>query len=372
MIKINPNIPVMVSKKVLDRVNNLNTKYSNLSVYRLPYKNDFQSQEIFSKRYEELYSVLTDKLTPQEFNNPFLIIEYFNDIKTFESFGENSNIVTKLAIQAVKKEFNLSDDEVLFDVEIVNSLDGCQPSEDGDFEIHEPEDRPQDIESDLLRRYLVNAIVTGSGMRGMNIFNVFSDRIDKLDSNIVEIYRKASILNEFMLFGSPDEIVCKAIEDGGAGSFMRIEFENDTPKIVIRAINLVSLCHELYKSVVYITSMYSLDDDKEKAKLIMNYCDVVENEPMEFRFGPYFWSNIHSLIPIEDYDIKKNILIKIFSLELHDFLEFMRDVCHYPTTQKARLTVEYFIQDIRKEIMEYELEKDFDIDDIDLSELGFK
>ena len=75
-----------------------------------------------------------------------------------------------------------------------------------------------------------------------------------------------------------------------------------------------------------------------------------------------------------DYDIKKHILIELFKLESEDFHVFMKNVTANP--EKAQKEIKSIVRVIRHKITEYELEKQYNVDEdddlpyVDFSSLG--
>ena len=79
------------------------------------------------------------------------------------------------------------------------------------------------------------------------------------------------------------------------------------------------------------------------------------------------WGNLHGLIDVDDYDIKKLILIELFKKDADDFIEFMSLVEHRP--DYAKKEIDSIARSKRMEIMEYNFNND-DLDGISLSDLG--
>jgi hypothetical protein len=79
------------------------------------------------------------------------------------------------------------------------------------------------------------------------------------------------------------------------------------------------------------------------------------------------WGNLHGLIDVDDYDIKKLVLIELFKKDAESFIEFMSLVEHRP--DYAKKEIDSIVRSKRMEIMEYNFNND-DLDGISLSDLG--
>ena len=118
------------------------------------------------------------------------------------------------------------------------------------------------------------------------------------------------------------------------------------------------------KGIISLFSVAGLP--KENAEKVIDYTDTIIAELWDIRLFPTIWGNLHGLIDVDDYDIKKLILIELFKKDAEDFINFMSLVEHRPDYAKKE------IQDIAKEkryqIMEYNFMNDDE--GFNLSDLG--
>jgi hypothetical protein len=94
--------------------------------------------------------------------------------------------------------------------------------------------------------------------------------------------------------------------------------------------------------------------------------DFVMAELWDIRFGPTIWVEFHDCIDIDDYDVKKLIIMELFKLESKTFIDFMTNV--FNNKEKAKREVKNIVKDIRRKIVDYTFEQD--LDNIDLGDLG--
>jgi hypothetical protein len=99
--------------------------------------------------------------------------------------------------------------------------------------------------------------------------------------------------------------------------------------------------------------------------------DFVMAELYEIRFGPTIWQSFHSAIDVDDYDVKKLIMVELFKKDSEEFHEFMNDVLNKP--DEAQKEIKRIAKDIKMKIMNYEFEKESneDLPDVDFSQFGF-
>ena len=278
---------------------------------------------------------------------------------------KRSELVT-LVERIMRDEFNIGKDEVLFDLEIVD-VGGCSLPEDMDIETEVPEDFEQSTDYDVLKKRTINALSQGSALASHYIFHMYRDDFERLCPDITSVYQKALIANDLFYFILDDDSLNSQLSSGDDSSnagYCRLNFDGDVPVIEAKAISAPILLHEVTKALI---TFFSIPGIQNMDQETIDETDYVMAELWDIRFGTTLWGNFHSVIDVDDYDIKKLIITEIFKMDSETFVkDFMYNVMN--NQELAKKEVSYIAKKIRNRIMEYEFEKDSD--GIDLSDLG--
>lgn len=276
-----------------------------------------------------------------------------------------------IAERIVREEFNLGLDEVLFDIEIIDSPHVKMPPEaDKEKIFNEDQEFADDVEAEIVKRRIVNALMQGAAKKGHFMFHLASEELENLMPGIIDIYKKVILSNDLMYYLVGDPQFEQMIDDDMISSYVRVKFEGDVPVIEAKAFSFPILVHEMVKGVIELLSVPGLPKEKELALTVLEECDYVKAEPWDCRLGPVFWEAFYSLIDVDDYPIKKLIIRDLIKLPAEDFNKFMYNVLS--ASDKAKREVTNMIKAIKGQISDYEFakEEDEDLPDIDFSQFG--
>jgi hypothetical protein len=271
-----------------------------------------------------------------------------------------------LVERIMREEWNISEDEILFDLEIVD-VGGCSLPDEMDKETEVPEDFEQSANYDVLKKRTINALSQGSALASHYIFHMYRDDFERLCPNVTDIYQKALIANDLFYFILDDNSLNSQLasdDDSSNAGYCRLNFDGEIPVIEAKAISAPILLHEVTKALI---TFFSIPGIQNMDQETINETDYVMAELWDIRFGTTLWGLFHSIIDENDYDIKKLIIMEVFKIDSETFIkEFMYNVMNNQELAKKELS--YIVKKIRSRIMEYEFEKDSD--GIDLSDLG--
>jgi hypothetical protein len=157
-------------------------------------------------------------------------------------------------------------------------------------------------------------------------------------------------------------------DDSANAGYVKLNFDGPIPVIEAKAINFPILIHEMTKGCI---TLFSIPGIQNMTQEIIDETDFVMAELYEIRFGPTIWQEFHMLIDLDDYDVKKLIMVEVFKKEAEEFHEFMNDVMNKPDEAKKEL--KRIAKDIKMRIMNYEFEKELneDLPDVDFSQFDF-
>lgn len=208
----------------------------------------------------------------------------------------NKNALEKLAVNYVINLFSIPDDKLKIEAQLVNEIEGgdeISPVEPFDGDINfELEDVAEisGIEGEISKRFFINALNMGAGMRmSENVRGYLEDLYD-IDSRLPQLYKETIALNNYSIFKSTDlGITDKTRNQIG---LVEINYGPQVELITIKAQGVifpVLLC-ELIRGLMELFSAHGLPKDKERRDYILSKTDYLKAEPWDMRFGPYMWN----------------------------------------------------------------------------------
>ena len=208
----------------------------------------------------------------------------------------HKNELEKFAVNYVIDLFSVPENTVKIDARLVNKIengDKISPVEpfDGDVEFEVSDIADMDgIDGEISKRYFLNAINMGAGMRMSENVSGYVEKLFEIDGRLPQLYREALLLNNYMIFNSPYlGITDKSrnqigLVDVSYGS--REELVNISAQGIIFP---VLLC-ELIRGFMELFSAHGLPKDRQRAEYIVKKADYLKAEPWQMRFGPYMWN----------------------------------------------------------------------------------
>jgi hypothetical protein len=360
----------IINKKILNRVANKKHTMANMPYYdKSNEPTKLYEEQLIESRFKELSNSYSRSFNTDITNiDPFdvMINAAKNGYMILSKEKPKRSELVKLAEKIGREQFNLSNDEVIFDLELVNPGDCSFPGEI-DKEQKIEEDFVQSTDFDVLKKRTINALSQGSALKSHYIFHLYADEFNKLCPGITDNYQKALIANDLIYFTIDDDQFQSGLcsgDDSNNSGYCRINFDGDVPVIEAKAINTPILIHEITKAIITLLSIPGIQNMRED---IADETDFIMSELWEIRFGANIWNNFHSLISVDDYDIKKLIIMDIFKIDSETFVnEFMYNVLNNP--ELAKKEINFMVKDIRKKISNYQFLNDSSNDDINPSD----
>lgn len=253
------------------------------------------------------------------------------------------NQLIKLAEKVIRDEYNISSEELILDLEICTNRNISLPTE-MDIVKKIPKNFKQSKNNDIIKKRTINALAQGAALKSHYLFHLYRNELNNLAENITVYYQNALIANDLLYFMINDDDFIDSLSYGSNpnnAGYYYLDFDGDTPKLVVKAINFPLVIHEAIKGIITFFSIQGLQGMNQK---IIDETDYVSAELWDIRFGPTLWTTLHSLIDECDYDIKKLIFIEIFKLSSDDFVDFMYNVLNQQLDAKA------YINEVSKQI----------------------
>jgi|694.fasta_scaffold155543_2 hypothetical protein len=355
-----------------------------------------------------------DMPNPQQITQ--LMMSLFMDIKNFEDSGNNKEILEKMAVKLVEDEVIADKFKDYLDLqpELVGmggvSAENMQKKakkddkkeepkfpkfdlETGD-EIETPED--EDFDFQVAKRRFINALVQGVSKKGHYMFEFMRQRLERMQPGITNKYGAVMAINDYFYWTLPPQIAqqmaSQGMNMGGSVEWEMEENEEDdengemeqNPKLVIKAKGIMFpiVVHELIKGYYGMLQSYHLPEDPEQSEKIKSATDVLENEMWDIIVGSLLWERMLSAYPMSAFEdnakeIQSELFVEYTKLIKPEFEKLNKLLNSYNESDraKAQQIMERIANDIFRKLQQSSLsdteEGDDDLDDIDLSSLGF-
>ena len=283
----------------------------------------------------------------------------------------------QLAIDLVKQEFGIQDDDYQWDVKILD-LRNPEQQEEMTNKIQEMNQEEQedaaeeaietlnDIELEKYKRRFMNAMVQGSAQKMNQAYYLVQDRLTAIHPDLINLYGTMMAINDLTYWLMPEEQIQMVAGAGGGAGSEEIDTETDPPTIRARGINFPTLVHEITKAVMDAIASHGLPDSESEAQAVMASEDTLAKEAWDLRLGPIIWERFRSAYPEKLYaDDQRRIqayLISAFAkLPADQFLALAKEILAGSDRGKRRLEqiVDEIIETLKAEnYAEFEYNQD--------------
>ena len=326
--------------------------------------------------------------------------------KSIES--NNEGFLEQLAVDLVKKELSIPDDAFQYDVELT-SMPGqidtskmiSEPEELEDEEVQQQfgvdsDEAEDDLENfmaafekfdmEKAKRRFINSLIQGASKKGHYMFHLVEEQLNTINPELINLYGVLMSINDLLYWIMPDQMVMNAAGSGeGVQGSEEIDDTTDPPTIRAKGLFFPVLVHELIKVVYEVLGTQGLPDDPKAAEMVMGQTDTLPYEVWDLRLGPVIWRKFTEAYPEKLYDddmreIQNYLFSRFSALSTDEFFEVARLILS--GSPQGKKILERMVNDIISELKQQEYDDamsqygddddddDFNIDDIDLSDLG--
>jgi hypothetical protein len=358
-------------------------------------------QEILaSTRYKEVvskvrqYTRLGNQSTIQGSMQPLtmMMMDSHNKIVNIESRYKEQ--LQNLAVELVKKEMGLTDEDFIFDAKIV----GMGQIETQDFNREMGEDQNIDeveIEKDLFddletldlekaKRRLINSMIQGSSKKGHYMYHMVSDSIREItgSEDLVNLYGILMSVNDTLYWQLSDDTMKMMMGGGGGpsnvGGKESVDRNTQPPTIIARAVNFPILVHELIKGVMEVLAIKGRPKDEEGNETdfedVESSEDTLEKEMWDLRLGPAIWERVRNRFPEEilvdedKYRMQLILFSHIIQKPAKEFLIFMKEILS--NSERGSQLMNLLYTAIEQEINDYDYAETMDQFDQTLDDIS--
>ena len=324
----------------------------------MPIGSDAQnySEKIASKRFKEIINKVKryhgiDRINPMMMQQMFQIMSEVSQIET-----RHKDALEQLAVDIVSEEFDIPDQML----EATLSPPGSDLGFEGDDEEEDEEDygsdfdtpkapksaqRMEELEMEVDKRRVINALMQGASKKGHYIFHMVADELDSIDPRLMGLYGKLMSLADFQYWIIPDSTMggqaggvekiewrkAEAPEDEDEEEEMEkidVEEDDEIPVVVAKAWIFPLLVHELIKGTLELSAINWADGhlDFEEQTEVIKKADTVEGEIWGMRLGPGMWEKFLDCVGSDNYDMKQWLFQELTKLPAKQFHEFMKEI----------------------------------------------
>ena len=322
--------------------------------HRVPYQEDPESQKkLIDKLASQGYSQHLDRygeyhngdrnvgqgMMPYASNQGQIWMEYQRTVVPKER--QNKEALEDAAKKIVLDEFNISEDDLQFDLKLVFEPISTQSPQKMTKQARQEKMAELDAEGDegmsleRAKRRILNAMTQGVSVDGIDLFKKADFTLRQLGmGNLVQTYGKFASTLLMGYWQVPNAVIDKASgeeegEEGAGAGKTFLDKETDPPTVRASAISFPYLIHEACKGVMEYFSLTSNPEDPERYETAMSVEDQVSEETWDVRIGTPIWRMFLSLLP-EAYvtdDDKKHLKFYVYSnfsnLTPKEFMSFI-------------------------------------------------
>mgnify|MGYP003633858965 CR=1 FL=1 len=307
------------------------------------------SEKLASKRFKDIINKVKRYHGINNIDSRLMsqMMRLLKDISIIETIHKDA--LQQLAIDIVSEEFDVP--ESMLEAELVPpgtniSMDDDEDDDDDGEEYEIPKQpksakRMEELELEVDKRNVINALMQGAAKKGHYIFHMVADELDSIDPTLMGLYGRLMSLADLNYWTIPDSMLTGTVggkekikwkkpekEDEDELEEMGLEDEEKVPVVEAKAWIFPVLVHELIKGVLELAATNWGDNhlDFEEQKQVIKKSDTLENELWGMRLGPGMWEKFLNCIPPEDYDIKQWLFRELSKLPALQFHEFMKEI----------------------------------------------
>lgn len=276
----------------------------------------------------------------------------------------------KLAIDLVKQEFGITDDDFQWDVKI---LDIRHPEQKEEMEkkikqmgeeeqeeaAEEAIENLNDLELERYKRRFMNSMVQGAAQKMNQAYYLVQDRLNAIHPDLLNLYGTMMCVNDLQYWIMPDEMINGMAAEGSGAGEEEVDGQTEPPTIRARGINFPTLVHELTKGVMDAIASRGLPDDEGDAQEVMKTEDTLAKEAWDLRLGPIIWEKFRAAYPEELYQedkkrVQAHLISEFAQLPADEFLQLAKEILSGSARGKRRIQeiVKGIIEELNKEELE--------------------
>jgi len=296
--------------------------------------------------------------------------------ETIQIEVKHKKVLEDLAIEMVKKEFDIADDDMEIIGELTTNIVNVDsirksplPNSETKLEFKD-HNEIKAVSKEVEKRRFINAMIQGSAKKCNHMFHLVDEELNKIDYRLLDNYSKIMAMADFSYYIFDDALMN---QPGGIVEIKLPRVDGEKISIHAKAMTLPVLIHELIKGVMEVISVHGLPKNPKVAEFVMGKADYMYAEHWDMRLGSCLWERFTAMIEPIDFHLKHHIYCDLIELPVEEFNDKMREIMG--GTLKGKKVINDIVSNIKEDIKRddledalYNLEGD---DDIDLTDFDF-
>jgi hypothetical protein len=180
------------------------------------------------------------------------------------------------------------------------------------------------------KRRFINSLIQGGSRRMLDSALISEEiaynELNKINPELVPLYKKIMIINDYLLFTKKEELDDK---NPMQGAYVETHLGADGERSTIEAQGIIFplLLQELIKGLFEVFSAHGLPSDKKKAMYVIKKADFLLAEPWDMRFGTKLWQLIFDRLELsDDTNIVPYVFMELVKLPTEEFNPVMQEL----------------------------------------------
>ena len=280
-------------------------------------------------------------------------------IKILELEKPHIKELCELAKKLVMEDFDITEEDLEIECSLTTEMQlkpkkplRLEAENNVEFDNH---DEYSNANKEVYKRRMLNALIQGAAKKTNHMFNLVDEELSELNPLLPNLYSKLMTGADYMYMVNDDKAPRMI---GGLCEVELPKKEGDVPKMVIEAICMPVLIHEMVKGVMEILSTHGIPANTKIAEYVMERADFMSAENWDIRLGPPIWERFLKCIPEEDSNLKHHIYTELVSLPAEEFHNSFREVLM--GSRKGKAIINEFLVDIKDDLRNDEFDNAVD------------
>lgn len=284
---------------------------------------------LLKTRYNEVCDAM-EELNLANLNEDELVSELSALVKQCKELEKPvRDSLERICENSINRLFAIPSETINFKCKLVDSIKfknaiSLRPESDEDIkytfaDVHDIEFSKKAIE----KRRFINSLIQGASYLYANVMGLYIEDIDKINRELIPLYRKITIINDYLLFTKEEEMTD---DKPMQGSYVETHLGNEDERTTITAQGIIFplLLQETIKGMFELFSAHGLPKDINKAKYVIKKSDFVLAEPWDLRLGVGLWKKIFGRI--QDTNMIPYMFTNLIKQPTEEFADSIREI----------------------------------------------